>query len=63
MPNTRKWVLEPFRETHPVVEALLEWRKAERIATTYGYGWLDAHVGATTGCAAGGRPATAPPAG
>lgn len=45
VPNTRKWVLEPFRETHPVVGALLEWRKAERIATTYGYPWLDAHVG------------------
>ena len=46
VPNTRKWVLEPFRETHPLVGALLEWRKAERIATTYGYAWLDAHVGA-----------------
>ena len=38
-------VLEPFRGTHPLVEALLTWRKAERIATTYGYRWLDAHVG------------------
>lgn len=46
VPNTRKWVLEPFRETHPLVDALLEWRKAERIATTYGYAWLDTHVGA-----------------
>jgi DNA polymerase-1 len=45
VPNTRKWVLEPFRDTHPVVGALLDWRKAERIATTYGYPWLDAHVG------------------
>ncbi len=45
VPNTRKGVLEPFRDTHPVVAALLEWRKAERIATTYGYGWLEAHVG------------------
>jgi DNA polymerase-1 len=45
VPNTRKWVLEPFRESHPLVGALLEWRKAERIATTYGYPWLDAHVG------------------
>ncbi|HEV7147075.1 MAG TPA: DNA polymerase [Pedococcus sp.] len=45
VPNTRKWVLEPFRQTHPVVDALLEWRKAERIATTYGYAWLDTHVG------------------
>jgi DNA polymerase-1 len=45
VPNTRKWVLEPFRDTHPVVAALLEWRKGERIATTYGYPWLDTHVG------------------
>jgi DNA polymerase I len=45
VPNTRKWVLAPFRDTHPVVDALLEWRKAERIVTTYGYPWLDAHVG------------------
>jgi DNA polymerase-1 len=45
VPNTRKWVLEPFRDTHPVVAALLEWRRDERIATTYGYGWLEAHVG------------------
>jgi DNA polymerase-1 len=28
------------------VGALLEWRKAERIATTYGYAWLDEHLGA-----------------
>jgi len=46
VPNTRKWVLEPFRDTHPVVGALLEWRRAERIATTYGHHWLDTHVGA-----------------
>ena len=46
VPHTRKWVLEPFRDTHPLVAALLEWRKAERIATTYGWGWLEAHVGA-----------------
>ena len=45
VPNTRKWVLAPFRDTHAVVDALLEWRTAERIATTYGYGWLAAHVG------------------
>jgi DNA polymerase-1 len=45
VPNTRKWVLEPFRRTHPLVDALLEWRKDERIATTYGYRWLDEHVG------------------
>ena len=45
VPNTRKFVLEPFRKNHPVVDALLEWRKDERIATTYGYRWLDEHVG------------------
>ena len=44
--DTRAWRLEPFRGTHPLVEALLAWRKAERIATTYGYSWLDEHVGA-----------------
>lgn len=46
VPNTRAWVLEPYRHTHPLVDALLRWRKDERIATTYGYHWLDAHVGA-----------------
>ena len=46
VPNTRKWVLDPYRDTHPVVDALLRWRKAERIATTYGYRWLDTAVGA-----------------
>jgi DNA polymerase-1 len=46
VPDTRSWRMEPFRGTHPVVAALLEWRKAERIATTYGYGWLDRDVGA-----------------
>ncbi|MEO7981109.1 MAG: DNA polymerase, partial [Sporichthyaceae bacterium] len=45
VPDTRSWRLEPFRGTHPVVAALLEWRKAERIATTYGYGWLDRDLG------------------
>ena len=29
----------------PLVAALLDWRKAERIATTYGYTWLDEHLG------------------
>jgi DNA polymerase-1 len=38
------WRLESVRDQHPVVEALLEWRKAERVATTYGYGWLDQNV-------------------
>lgn len=43
--STRAQVLEPFRSTHPLVDALLRWRKEERIATTYGYRWLDEHVG------------------
>lgn len=46
VPNTRKWVLEPYRHVHPVVDALLSWRARERIATTYGWRWLDAQVGA-----------------
>ena len=45
VPSTRKWVLEPLRTAHPIVPALLEWRAQERIATTYGYHWLDTHVG------------------
>ncbi|HSU74654.1 MAG TPA: DNA polymerase [Terrabacter sp.] len=45
VPNTRAWVLEPYRHTHPLVDALLRWRKDERIATTYGYRWLDDQVG------------------
>lgn len=44
VPDTRAWRLERHRDAHPVVEALLHWRKAERIATTYGYRWLDEHV-------------------
>jgi DNA polymerase I len=44
IPDTRARRLEQHRDTHPVVEALLRWRKAERIATTYGYRWLDEHV-------------------
>ncbi len=43
--TTRAGELEPYRHTHPVVDALLTWRKNERIATTYGYRWLDEHVG------------------
>ncbi len=41
VPDTRSWRLEPFRTAHPLVDALLTWRKRERIATTYGYRWLD----------------------
>lgn len=43
--DTRAWRLEPLRAAHPFVDALLRWRKAERLATTYGYDWLDRHVG------------------
>jgi DNA polymerase-1 len=46
VPDTRAWRLDPFRDTHPLVEALLTWRKAERIATTYGWHWLDTNIGA-----------------
>jgi DNA polymerase-1 len=45
VPDTRAWRLEPLRDSSPLVAALLEWRKAERIATTYGYSWLDACLG------------------
>lgn len=45
VPDTRAWRLAPFRDTHPLVEALLAWRQAERIATTYGYHWLDTNIG------------------
>jgi DNA polymerase-1 len=44
LPDTRAWRLESVRGQHPVVEALLEWRKAERVSTTFGYGWLDQNV-------------------
>lgn len=44
VPDTRAPRLEPFRSTNVFVEALLQWRKAERIATTYGYRWLDENV-------------------
>jgi len=46
VPDTRAWRLEGFREVHPIVDALLKWRKAERIATTFGHVWLAEHVGA-----------------
>ncbi|GAB2679958.1 DNA polymerase [Thalassiella azotivora] len=44
VPDTRSWRLERLRTAHPVVEALLAWRQAERFATTYGYRWLDTHL-------------------
>ncbi len=46
VPDTRAWRLEQVRDAHPLVDALLAWRRIERTATTYGYGWLDEHVGA-----------------
>ncbi len=55
--DTRAWRLEEFKDKSPLVAALLEWRKAERISTTYGYAWLDEALGpdgrlrgAWTGC-------------
>src|SRR5215471_4991463 len=45
VPDTRAWRLEEFKDSHPLVATLLEWRKAERIATTYGYAWLEEHLG------------------
>jgi DNA polymerase-1 len=45
VPDTRAWRLESMRDQHPLIEALLVWRKAERVATTFGYGWLDEHLG------------------
>jgi DNA polymerase-1 len=45
VPDTRAWRLEALRGTHPLIDALLVWRKAERVATTYGYAWLDEHLG------------------
>ncbi len=44
LPDTRAWRLEQLRDTEPLIDALLTWRKAERVATTYGYRWLDEHV-------------------
>ncbi len=46
LPDTRSWRLAPWRGQHPLVDALLAWRKADRLATTYGYAWLDEQVGA-----------------
>ncbi len=45
LPDTRSWRLVPHATTLPAVAALLAWRKAERLLTTYGWGWLDTHVG------------------
>ena len=45
VPDTRAHRLEELKDRSPLVAALLEWRKADRIATTYGYGWLDDCLG------------------
>ncbi|GAB3585119.1 DNA polymerase [Calidifontibacter terrae] len=44
--DTRAWHLEPYRAGSPLVDALLTWRKAERIATTYGWHWIASCIGA-----------------
>ena len=46
VPDTRAWRLEALRAEHPIVDALLTWRRAERIRTTFGFPWLDGNVGA-----------------
>lgn len=46
VPSTRKHVLEAFADAHPIVPALLDWRREERIATTYGLRWMAEHIGA-----------------
>jgi DNA polymerase I len=45
VPDTRAWRLRALRDAPPLVGALLAWRRAERVATTYGYTWLDEHLG------------------
>jgi len=45
VPDTRAWRLEALRTLHPAIDALLQWRKAERVATTFGHTWLATHVG------------------
>ncbi|MEP6695531.1 MAG: DNA polymerase [Pseudonocardiales bacterium] len=45
LPDTRSWRLQPHAGTNDAVAALLAWRKAERITTTYGWRWLARHVG------------------
>ena len=46
VPDTRAWRLERLVGAHPVVAPLLEWRRAERVLTTFGYAWIDEHLGA-----------------
>jgi len=54
VPDTRAWRLEEFRDRSPLVAALLEWRKAERITTTYGTPGSMSTSARTGGCAARG---------
>ena len=49
VPDTQSWRLERMVDAHPVVRPLLEWRRAERISTTFGYRWMDEHLHATPG--------------
>ena len=64
LPDTRSWRLEPLRDLHPVVDALLAWRKAERIDDD-----VRLRLAGPPGrrgrppARASGRPATAPPGG
>jgi DNA polymerase I len=43
--DTRAWRLRALQDSHPLVGAILAWRKIERVATTYSYAWLDDHLG------------------
>ena len=45
VPDTRSWRLEPYADSSPAIAALLAWRKAERIATTYGWAWAERDIG------------------
>ena len=45
VPDTRSWRLEPYAGSSAAVAALLRWRKAERIATTYGWSWSERDIG------------------
>jgi DNA polymerase-1 len=46
LPDTRSWRLKPHATTSDAVAALLAWRAADRISTTYGWRWLDHTVSA-----------------
>ena len=64
MKDTRAWRLEEYKDKSPLVAALLEWRKAERIATTYGYALAGRGTSVrTAGCAGPGPAATGRPGG